>query len=92
MNRTRSYGHLKNEIKILCPGRKCGKCHRLIFQVEEAVKLSPSESSIIIVDSLNEILKYPTWILPTLVINNRVFARGYVPSLQKIVTHLNHSF
>jgi hypothetical protein len=75
---------VKNEIKILCPGRKCGKCRRMIARVEEALKLSGIQSEIQIVDTLEEMLQYHTWILPTLVINDNMVARGYIPSVQKI--------
>ena len=80
---------MKNEIKILCPARKCGKCRRMIARAEEAVKNNDQGISIVIEDSLSEILKYPTWILPTMVINGKVIARGYVPSLDKIRETLN---
>ncbi len=72
-----------NEIKILCPARKCGKCRRMVAQVEEATR-DAEPVTMVIEDKLSEILKYPTWILPTLVINGKVIARGYVPSVEKI--------
>jgi hypothetical protein len=76
---------LGNLIKIFCPKRKCGKCTRMVARVEEAIKLSGVGTKIEIVDSMNEILKYPTWILPTLVIKGKVAARGYVPSNEVII-------
>lgn len=79
---------MPNEIKILCPGRKCGKCRRMIARVEEALKLSGIQSEIQIVDTLEEMLQYHTWILPTLVINDNMVARGYIPSVQKIQAFL----
>jgi hypothetical protein len=79
---------LKNEIKILCQGIKCGKCKRLIARVTEAVKISNPESNIEIIYSTGEILKYATWVLPTLVINEKVIARGYSPSVMMIIKHL----
>jgi hypothetical protein len=82
---------MKNEIKILCPGRKCGKCRRMVERVEEAVSLSGSDTPILIIDSLDEILKHPTWILPTLVINNKVIARGYAPPAKIIINALKRN-
>jgi hypothetical protein len=76
------------EIKILCPGRKCGKCRRLITRVEEVIKSSGVEAGIEIIDDINEMLKYPTWILPTLIINNKTIARGYVPTKENIFKQL----
>jgi hypothetical protein len=72
------------EIKILCPTTKCGKCRRMIARAEEAGKYTDQEISIVIIDSFEEILRYHTWILPTMVINGKVIARGYVPSREVI--------
>lgn len=79
---------LEREVKIFCPKKKCGKCTRLISRVEEAIKIPGSSLEIEIVDSIEEMMKYPTWILPTLVINGQVAARGYVPSVKMIVNKL----
>ncbi len=78
---------MDNEIKILCPERKCGKCQRMISRVEEAVKLSGAKADIEIVDKLEQLLQYPTWILPTLIINDKIIARGYVPDIKMIQEH-----
>lgn len=82
---------MTNEIKILCPARKCGKCRRMIARAEETANNEGYGISIVIVDSLSEILTYPTWILPTMVINGKVIARGYVPSPEKIRKSLKSS-
>lgn len=82
---------MENEIKIFCPKRKCGKFTRMVARVEEAIKISGLPRQIEMVDSLNEIMKYPTWILPTLVINGKVAARGYVPTVEMIVKMLKTS-
>ena len=79
---------MENEIKIFCPKKKCGKCTRLFARVEEAIKISGQSWKIEKVDSLDEVMKYPTWILPTLVINGKIAARGYVPSVKMIVKKL----
>jgi len=63
----------------------------MLARVEEAVNISETETSVTIIDSLEEILKHPTWILPTLVINDKVVARGYVPPLQTVLDLLDHS-
>ena len=60
----------------------------MVDRVEEAIKMSGLPLKIEIVDSLDEMMKYPTWILPTLVINGKVAARGYVPSVKLIVNQL----
>lgn len=60
----------------------------MIASVEEAVKVSGVDATIDIVDSIDEFLKYKTWILPTLVINGRNVARGYVPKVEVMQQHL----
>ncbi|WP_372947869.1 thioredoxin family protein [Mariniphaga sp.] len=82
---------MEREIKIFCPKRKCGKCKRLVSRVEEALAISGLPLKIEIVDSLDQMIKYPTWILPTLVINGKVAARGYVPSVKMIVSKLTEN-
>jgi hypothetical protein len=79
---------LEKGIKIFCPKRKCGKCTRLFARVEEALAISGIPLKIEIVDSMDEMMKYPTRILPTLVINGKVAARGYVPSVKMIINKL----
>lgn len=80
-----------NEIKILCPSQKCGKCHRMISRVEKAIVLSGKEVNIKIVDKLEDMLQYPTWILPTLIINNKIVARGYIPECKTIKKWLDQT-
>jgi len=57
----------------------------MIQRVEEAVKVSGTEAEIAFIDSIDEMLNYRTWILPTLIINENIVARGYVPLIEKIV-------
>lgn len=57
----------------------------MIKRVEKAGQLSDTETEIEIIDTIDEMLNYRTWILPTLVINEKVVARGYVPPIEKIV-------
>jgi hypothetical protein len=79
---------LENEITIFCPKRKCGKCALMVTQVEKAVKITRVPANISIDDSLKETLKYPTWILLTLVINGNVAVGGYVPANDVILNKL----
>jgi hypothetical protein len=75
-------------LEILCPGTKCRKCKRMVKQVEEAVIESGMEADVKIVDKMDELLKYQTWVLPALVINGKMFARGYVPEKSKIIEEM----
>ena len=61
----------------------------MIQRVEEAVNISGVEAEIEIIDSIDEMINYRTWILPTLVINNKIIARGYVPTIEQILNFLN---
>ncbi len=76
------------QITILCPGSKCKKCRRMIRQVEEAVQESGLETEILIRDKLEDLLKYNTYVLPALVINGKMFARGYVPEKSMIIKEM----
>ena len=60
----------------------------MIARVEETAKMPGIEANIEIIDSLDEMVTYNTWLLPTLVINDRVVARGYVPSVKQILEYM----
>ena len=76
------------KILILCPGAKCRKCKKMVQQVEEAVLESGMEAEVKIVDSIDELVKFNTWVLPALMINGRMVARGYVPEKSKIISEM----
>ena len=76
------------EIIILCPGTKCRKCRRMVQTVQEAVEESGMEVDVKILDTIEELVKFNTWVLPALVINNKMFARGYVPEKSKIIDEM----
>ncbi len=79
---------MTNAIKILCPGRKCGKCRKMINLVELIAKESDFDISIEIIDKIDEMVEFNTWLLPTLIINDKIIARGYTPDISKIKNHL----
>ena len=76
------------EIIILCPGTKCRKCRRMVQTVQEAVEESGTEVDVKILDTIEELVKFNTWVLPALVINGKMFARGYVPEKSKIIEEM----
>jgi hypothetical protein len=76
------------EIVILCPGTKCKKCRRMIARVEEAITESGMETEVKILDKLDDLLKYNTYVLPALVINGKMFARGFVPEKSMIIKEM----
>ena len=78
----------KNIIEILCPSKKCRKCTRIINSIETLLKEENIEAEIIIIDKLEDMLEKHTWILPTIIVNDKIVARGYFPSKDKILNEL----
>lgn len=62
----------------------------MIARVEEAVAESGLETDLKILDKLDDLLKYNTYVLPALVINGKMFARGYVPEKSKIIWEMKN--
>lgn len=60
----------------------------MIARVEETAEAHGIEANIKIIDSMDEMVTYNTWLLPTLVINDQVVARGYVPSMKQILEYM----
>lgn len=75
---------MTNKIEILCPGRKCRKCTRIVRETESVLKNAGINYELEIVSNPETFLKYPTWILPTVLVNNHVAARGYAPDIKTI--------
>jgi hypothetical protein len=76
------------KIIILCPGTKCRKCRRMVQRVNEAVSESGLDAEVKILDTIEELVKFNTWVLPALVINSKMIARGYVPEKSKIIDEM----
>lgn len=76
------------EITILCPGTKCRKCRRMVQTVTEAAEESGMDVDVKILDTIEDLVKFNTWVLPALVINNKMIARGYVPEKSKIIEEI----
>ncbi len=54
----------------------------------ETVRHLDADAEIEIIDQLEGWLQFQTWILPTVIINEQVVARGYAPSKEKIMAFL----
>ncbi len=80
---------MKNEIKILCPGRKCRKCARIVSETETMLENAGFDYELEIESRPEEFLKYPTWILPTVLVNGHVVARGYAPDEKTTQSYLH---
>ncbi len=79
---------MKNKVKILSPGVGCWKTKKIIKSMKAFFEKNNIEVDFEIVTSLKDFLKYRTWILPTVIINNKVVARGYRPDDKKILENL----
>jgi len=70
---------------ILCPPINCGKCRRMQEKLTALIDREDLDAEIKIVKHLQQMLTYRTWILPTLIINDKVVARGYFPKEERIM-------
>ena len=57
------------KISILCPSKHCRKCKRMILFVENTAAEIGINAEIEFVSKIAEMLKFNTWILPSLFIN-----------------------
>ena len=76
---------MRNKVKILSPGPGCWKTKKIIKLMKAFFEKNNIEADFEILTRLKDFLKYKTWILPTVIINNKVVARGYQPSDDKIL-------
>jgi disulfide oxidoreductase YuzD len=60
----------------------------MVNQVEEAIQESGMDAEVQIVDKIEELVRFNTWVLPALVINGKMIARGYVPEKSKIIEEM----
>ena len=74
-----------NKIKILSPGQGCWKTKKIIKYLRTFFLENNIQAEFVIITELEEFLKYETWILPTIVINDKIVARGYKPSKDTIL-------
>jgi len=81
---------MKNKVKILSPGPGCWKSKKIIKSMKEFMAENNIEADFEVVTKLKDFLKYRTWILPTVIINNKVVARGYRPTNEVILKNLNN--
>ena len=75
---------MKHHIVILSPGPACWKSRKIISYLNDYLVASQIDAEIKTVHQLKEILTYRTWILPTLIIDDKIISRGYKPSKKKL--------
>jgi len=74
-----------NTFIILCPPKRCSKCRRMQEKLTALIDREDLDAEIKIVNELQQMLTYRTWILPTLIINDKVVARGYFPKEERVM-------
>lgn len=79
---------MKNKFEILCPGRNCPKCKRLIKYLEAVIQEYHVEAEIIVHTKLMDFLKFKTWVLPSVYVNGCKVSRGYRPKKEDILNNL----
>ncbi len=72
----------ENEIQLLCPNTMCGKCKKIIANLEQIFIERNEELNLKIVTDLDELLEYHTWILPSLFLNKKLIYAGYIPPIK----------
>ena len=70
------------EIKIL--GGGCAKCERLEALTREVVEDLGLQADFTKVKSMNEIMAYDVMTTPALVVNEKVYSQGRIPSKEEI--------
>lgn len=77
-----------NKIEILSPGPGCWKTKRIIRALKMLLVKKQVDFELVINTNQESFSNYNTWILPTVIINNRIVARGYKPDEQSILGNL----
>jgi len=80
---------MTNKIEILSPGPGCWKTKRIACSIKSFLENHQLEYELEIITDQNLFINYNTWILPTVIINNKIVSRGYKPLEKKIFETLN---
>jgi len=79
-----------NKIEILSPGKGCKRTQKIINWVKNILDKNKIKYKLEIITEQKRFTDYQTWILPTLIVNGRIVARGYKPLERKLFEALNH--
>jgi hypothetical protein len=79
---------MKNKIEILSPGENCWKTRKIISKMERLLIAKNINAEFVVISELKKLLSYRTWILPTIIINGKIVARGYKPNNKTIIENL----
>ncbi len=77
------------QVQVLCPSEKCKKCTNLLKKLEKLFSEMQIVAHIEIITDLNIFKEVKTWVLPTVLINGQIAARGYLPLKSKNLKIIN---
>lgn len=80
---------MTNKIEILSPGEGCRKTQRIINAIKTLLEKNQVAFELQIISNQELFTKYKTYILPTVIINNKIVSRGYKPTEQTILKNIN---
>ena len=69
--------------------KDCRKTRKIIAYLQKIFDEYNMEAEIIQITDFKVIKTYPTWLLPTIVINEKVIARGYRPPITEVLKNIN---
>ncbi len=70
-------------IKIL--GAKCSKCYKTVEIVRKVLEKNNIQAKVEKVENTDELIKYNTWLVPSIVINEEVVIKGIVPTEKQLL-------
>ena len=73
------------KVQILCPSKRCPRCKKITAKTKRVFEELGLGANFEIITELKGILKFRTWILPTVVINGKIASRGIYPHKEKIL-------
>jgi hypothetical protein len=79
---------MKNRISILCPPKQCGKCKRTIAKLRSMIDQNDINAELEVINTLEDLIKYPSWILPSIMVNGKIIAKGFVPDYEDLKKHI----
>ncbi len=77
-----------NKILILSTQRSCNKIKKLVHKLQAFAESNNFRTEIEIITEFKEFMKYETWILPTVIVNGKIAARGYMPTKNILFKYL----
>lgn len=74
-------------IKIL--GANCSKCNLLFDRVQNVVACNGIDAAVVKTEDLNEIAKYAVFVVPVLIIDEKIVSKGSLLSENQIIEKIN---